>query len=79
MEKSRENVIIFDGENYDEWEDNLFNYLKSKNVYKAIKDERPTEITLIKGEAGNAVEYRRACDLLDKWDNMYEAAQGKIR
>ena len=79
MEKqTKDKVIVFDGENYDEWEDNLFNHLKSKNIYKAIKDERPTEIKLIKGEAGNAVEYRRACDLLDKWENMDEAAQGKI-
>ena len=76
--QAKEKIIVFDGENYDEWQDNLFNHLKSKNIYKAIKDARPTEIKLIKGEAGNAVEYRRACDLLDKWENMDEAAQGKI-
>ncbi len=53
------NEIVFDGENYDEWEDNLFNHLKSKNIYKAIKDARPTEIKLIKGEVGNALKGRK--------------------
>ncbi len=53
------------------------NHLKSKNVYKAVKTPRP-DVKLVKGDANNAIEYRRSCEILDKWDSMDEAAQGKI-
>ena len=75
---TRERIIIFVGENYDEWEDNLVNHLKSKNIYKPVNAPRPDEVKLVKGDASNAIEYRRACELLYKWESMYEAAQGKI-
>ena len=54
MEKqSKEKIVIFEGENFDEWEDNLMNHLKSKNVSKAVTQPRPAEVPLIKGEDGN--------------------------
>ena len=57
-----EKVIIFDGDNYEEFEMNLFDHLKSKKLYKSIRSERPDE-----GKEGCA-----------NWDDVDEAAQGKI-
>jgi hypothetical protein len=57
-----EKIIKFDGDNYEEFEMNLFDHLKSKKLYKSIRSERPG-----KGEDGQ-----------DQWDKIDKAAQRKI-
>ena len=36
-------VVMFDGDNYEEFEMNLFDHIKSKKLYKSIRTERAKE------------------------------------
>ena len=65
-----EGVIIFDGDNYEEFEMNLTDHLKSKRLYKSIRTPRPVRDK----NAKDGIDPKE----LEKWDEIDDSAQGKI-
>ena len=60
---NKKNFIIFDGDNFDDWEHSLTNHLKSKGLYRVLANAKP------EGKDANEVS---------TWIEKDEQVQGKI-
>ena len=75
-DKQAAKMVIFDGDNFDEFETALLFHLRSKNCSKPLSQAKP--LPLVAGENVTPAMISKREDAISKWEEMDESALGKI-
>ena len=76
LEENKEARIIYDGDNFDEWEMALKIHLRSKKCYRALTEEKPIQLVISNSITAEMVSKRDK--EIEKYNEMDEEALGRI-